>query len=139
MPLLPKVVSRRPFARRRITRPSGGWPEPANRMRPALSRTIALMRISRPARAMRATPWLPKRLSSEPSTRRRMTAPRGVPAAVRSVPATSVVPFGPWRTAAAPTPADAPGPSGTWTTPVPFQVGSGVPVGVSRRIVNVAG
>ena len=77
MPLLPKDRSRRPLARSRRTSDAGGWPEPASRIRPEASRTIALMRISRPARAIRATPWLPNRVSSVPFASRRMTAPRG--------------------------------------------------------------
>ncbi len=60
-----------------------------------------------------------------------MTAPRGVPVAVRSVPATSVVPDGPWRIAAAPIPAAWPGPSGIETMPVPPKVGSSAPSGPS--------
>ncbi len=104
-----------------------------------LSRAIALIRISLPARESRATPLLPKRLSSPPSALSRMTAPRGVPEDVSSVPATSVVPDGPWRIAAAPIPAPWPTPSTAETIPVPPKVGSSAPVGPTRIVVNVAG
>ena len=95
-----------------------------------LSRTIALIRISRPARAIRATPLLPKRVSSAPLAVRRITAPRGVPAAVRSVPATSVVPDGPCRIAVGADPGRGlPGPERDLHDPGAVPAGSGTPVG----------
>ena len=100
-------VARTPLARRRTISESGGRPVPASRIRPRLSRTIDVTRMSRPARDTRATPLLPNRVSSVPSARRRITEPRGVPVSVRSVPATSVVVDGPRLTADAPIPAPA--------------------------------
>ena len=104
------------------------------------SRVIALIRISRPEREMRVIPLVPKRGSSVPSARIRMTAPRGVCAPVSSVPATSVVPPGPADDVRRADPAGLIRcPAGAETMPEPPQRTSSPPVESTRTVVNVAG
>ena len=135
---MPNLESRAPLARRRTSIESGARPVPASTIRPERSRTIAVMRRSRPERDTRTMPLLPNVVSREPSAFRRITEPRAVPAAVVSVPATSVVVVGPWRTAAAPSPGPVPGLRTCVTTPVPPQVGSSAPAAFSLTTVNEA-
>ena len=99
------------------------------------------MRISRPARATRATPRLPKRVSRLPSTRSRMTAPRGVPAAVGRCRRPAWCPSGPGGSPPRRRPARARA-ERDGDDAVPPQVGSGTPLSSraareGRRVVLV--